>query len=95
MQPQIGGTESPSKKQKNSKSFKNLLKFWVGRVDSSINDQHQATTKENHFKNATPIAREYLIGVTKTKLDNSVVDLRLSEENEIDLTCGGDGGTGF
>ena len=51
--------------------------------------------KENHFKNATPIARENLIGVTKTKLDNSVVDLRLSEENEIDLTCGGDGGTGF
>jgi hypothetical protein len=90
----IGGTESPSKKQR--KSFKNLLEFWGGTVATSINDhKHQAVSKENYLKNATTLAREYFIGVTKTKLDNPDVDLGLTTESDSDLTCGGDGGTGF
>ena len=63
---------------------------------TSINDhKHQAVSKENYLKNATTLAREYFIGVTKTKLDNPDVDLGLTEESDSDLTCGGDGGTGF
>ena len=52
-------------------------------------------SKENDLKNTTTLAREYFIGVTKTKLDNPDVDLGLTTESDSDLTCGGDGGTGF
>ena len=52
---------------------------------SSINDhQNQAVIKENYLKHATPIARECLIWVTQTNLDNPNVDLGLTEESDSD-----------